>query len=186
MGAYLSHNGALLCTPSLPLSQLSVLWGLMTQDICLKSKCTDFYFFFFDSHLIVHREFLPPGQTVNYAFYKDVSERLRKRVQRVRKNIAGAWVLHHDKAPGHTALSIREFLAKKNIPTHPHPPHSPHLAQCNHFGTVENIQRIVTYELRTLIEYDFRYCNDQWKERWNHCVTSQGSYFGTTCNLKWV
>ena len=32
---------------------------------------------------IVHKEFVPPGQTVNHAFYKDVLERLRKRVQRV-------------------------------------------------------------------------------------------------------
>jgi len=47
------------------------------------------------------------GQTVNHAFYKDVLERLRKRVQRVRTDIADDWVLHHDNAPAHTALSIR-------------------------------------------------------------------------------
>jgi hypothetical protein len=83
-----------------------------------------------------------------------------------------------------TELSIREFLAKKNIPTLPHPPYSPDLAPCDfylfpklksklkghHFGTV-------TDELRTLTESDFRYCSDQWKERWSHCVTSQGPYF---------
>jgi len=33
---------------------------------------------FFDSRGIVHKEFVPPGQTVNHAFYKDVLERLRK------------------------------------------------------------------------------------------------------------
>jgi len=36
---------------------------------------------FFNSCGIVHKEFVPPGQTVNHAFYKDVSERLRKQVQ---------------------------------------------------------------------------------------------------------
>ena len=36
--------------------------------------------FFSDSRGIVHKEFVPPGQTVNHAFYKDVLERLRKRV----------------------------------------------------------------------------------------------------------
>ena len=56
------------------------------------------------------------GQTVNHVFYKDVLERLRKRVQRVRTDIADDWVLHHNNAPAHTALSIREFLAKNNIP----------------------------------------------------------------------
>jgi hypothetical protein len=35
----------------------------------------------------------------------------------------------------------------------------------------------MTDELRTPTENDFRYCHNQWKERWNHCVVSQGSYF---------
>jgi len=47
---------------------------------------------FFDSSCIVHKEFVPPGQTVNHAFYKDVLERLRKLVQRVRTDIADDWV----------------------------------------------------------------------------------------------
>ena len=127
---------------------------------------------------------------VNHAFYKDVLERLRKRVQRVRTDTADDWVLQHDNAPAHTALSIREFLAKKNIPVLPHPLYSPDLAPCDfylfpklksklkgHFGTTENMQKIVTDELNTLTENDFQYCYDQWKKRWNHCVTSQGSYF---------
>jgi hypothetical protein len=59
-------------------------------------------------------------------------------------------VLHHDNAPAHTALSIRELLVKKHIPTLPHPPYSPHLAPCDHFGTAENIRKIMTDELRTL------------------------------------
>jgi histone-lysine N-methyltransferase SETMAR len=111
------------------------------------------FIIYFDSRGIVHKDVLPPGQTVNHAFYKDISERLRKRVQRVRRDIAGDWVLYHDNSPAHTTLSIREFLAKKNILTLPHPPYSPDLAPCDvylfpkfksklkdhHFGTVENI-----------------------------------------------
>jgi hypothetical protein len=62
-------------------------------EVCPNSKCTDFHHFF-DSNGIVRKEFLPPGQRVNHAFYKDVLERLRKRVQGVRKDIAGDWVLH--------------------------------------------------------------------------------------------
>jgi len=130
-------------------------------------------------------------ETVNHAFYKDVLERLRKLVQRVRSDIRDDWVLHYDNPPAHTALSIREFLAKKNIPVLPHPPFSPDLAPCDfyfvpkfklklkghHFGTTENIQKIVTDELHTLTENDLRYCYDQWKKRWNHRVTSRGSYF---------
>jgi len=125
-----------------------------------------------------HKEFVPPGQTVNRAFYKDVLERLRKRVQRVRRDIADEWVLQHDNAPAHTALSIREFLAKKIIPVLPHTPHSPDLTPCDfylfpklksklkghHFRTMENVQKIVTDELNTLTENDLQYCYVKWKK----------------------
>ena len=59
--------------------------------------------FFFDSQGIVHKEFVPPGQTVNQTFYREVLERLRKRVVRVRPGTACTWMLHHDNAPCHTA-----------------------------------------------------------------------------------
>jgi len=119
-----------------------------------RSKVQTMIIVFSDSRGIVHKEFVPPGQTVNHAFYKYVLERLRKGVQRVRADIVDDWVLHHDNAPAHTALSIREFLAKKNIPVLPNYPYSPDLASCNfyllrklksklkghHFGTMESIQ----------------------------------------------
>jgi len=146
---------------------------------------------FFNSRGIVHKEFVPPGLTVNHAFYKDVLEWLQKRVQRAQTDIADDWVLHHENAPAHTALSIREFLVKKNIPVLPHPPYSPDLApydfylfpklklklKGHHFRTMENIQKTVADELQTLTANDFQYCYDQWKKCWNCCVTSQGSYF---------
>ena len=80
------------------------------------------YFFFFYSQGIVHKEFVPPGQTVNQTFYREVLERLRKRVARVRPGTERTWMLHHDNAPCHTAVSINEFLAEKNIPVVPQPP----------------------------------------------------------------
>jgi hypothetical protein len=44
-----------------------------------------------------------------------------------------AWLLHHNNAPCHAALSVREILAKYSIPMVPHPPYSPDLAPCNFF-----------------------------------------------------
>jgi hypothetical protein len=81
-------------------------------------------------------------------------------------------VLHHDNAPAYPALSTREFLAQKNITALPHPHYIPDLVLCDfylfpkfksklkghHFGTMENIQKIVTDELQKLTENDFRYC----------------------------
>ena len=67
---------------------------------------------FFDSQRVVHKEFVPPGQTVNKQYYREVLELLRKRVHRVWPEIADTWMLHHDDAPCHTTISVNEFLAK--------------------------------------------------------------------------
>jgi len=45
-----------------------------------KSRVKTMIIVFFDSRGFVHKDFVPPGQTVNRAFYKDVLERLPKRV----------------------------------------------------------------------------------------------------------
>jgi hypothetical protein len=34
----------------------------------------------------------------------------------------GSWIVHHNNVPAHTALSIKQFLAKHSIPTPPQPP----------------------------------------------------------------
>ena len=85
-----------------------------------KSKIKSMLICFFDIQGIVHKEFVPPGQTVNPSFYREVLERLRKRVARMRPGIARTWMLHHDNAY-HTAVSINEFLAEKSIPVFPQP-----------------------------------------------------------------
>lgn len=140
---------------------------------------------------IVHKEFVPQGQTVNQHFYREVLEKLRKRVIRVRPNIKNNWVLHHDNAPCHTAISINEFLASKNIPVAPQPPYSPDLSPCDfflfprlknhlkgtHFGTLENIQTAVTNQLKAIPVSEFQHCYEDWKNRLQRCVASQGSYF---------
>jgi hypothetical protein len=47
------------------------------------------------------------------------------------------WILHHDNAPAHGALRVREFLAKKSTTKMDHPPHSPDLATAI-FGSFQN------------------------------------------------
>jgi len=88
---------------------------------------------FFYSKVIVHKEFVSPGQTVNQIFYLQVLERLRNRVVRVRREIANTWLLHHDNAPSHTSFAVTEFLAQYNITTLPHSPYSRDLAPCDFF-----------------------------------------------------
>jgi hypothetical protein len=69
-----------------------------------KSKLNTMVVIFFDSRGVVHKEFVPPGVTVNQKYFLEVQDRLRKRVRMV---IAGDWILHGDNAPAHTALSVR-------------------------------------------------------------------------------
>jgi hypothetical protein len=46
---------------------------------------------------------------------------------------SGQWFLHNDNSSAHSALSIREFLAKNNVIVIPHPPCSPDSAQYDFF-----------------------------------------------------
>ena len=140
---------------------------------------------------MVHKEFVPPGQTVNQTFYREVLARLRKRVARVRPGIARTWMLHHDNAPYHTAVSINEFLAEKAFMWFLSPPirrisvpvsfflfhRLKNRLKGRHFGTLDNIQKTVTDELKGFPAEAFQHCCEQWKQRFRRCAAVQGNYF---------
>lgn len=54
-------------------------------------------------------------KTVDEAIFREVLERLKTKVTRVRPGIARSWMLQHDNALGHTAISINEVLTRKCI-----------------------------------------------------------------------
>lgn len=83
------------------------------------------------------------------------------------------------------------FLASKYIPVTPQPHYSPDLSPCDisvpkieknlkgrHFGTLQNIQTAVNDQLKAIQVSEFQHCYEEWKNRLQHCVASQGSYFG--------
>lgn len=90
----------------------------------------------------------PQGQTVNENFYKEVLEKLRKRIIRVRSNIKNTWVLHHDNVPCYTTTSINQFLTIKNIPMAPQPLY--YLCSCDFYlSTITNsLQRTALWDTR--------------------------------------
>jgi len=99
---------------------------------------------FFDIRGIIHYEFVPTRQTVNQVYCLEVLERLREKVRWKRPELFAnnSWILHHDSAPVHTALSVREFLATKQITVLEHPVYSPDLAP-NDFFLCPKIKEIL-------------------------------------------
>ncbi|UYV73875.1 hypothetical protein LAZ67_11001236 [Cordylochernes scorpioides] len=85
---------------------------------------------FFDCRGVVHHEFLPQGRTVNKEYYLQVMRNLREAIRQKRPDLwkNKNWLLHHDNAPAHTSLLVRDFLAKNNTLMMPQPPYSPDLA----------------------------------------------------------
>lgn len=148
---------------------------------------------FFDIQGIVHREFVPRGQTVNQEFYLGVLKRLRERVRRTRPELwrSGEWLIHHDNAPAHTALRIRQFLTSHGMTLVPHPPYSPDLAPADfflfprmkrdlkgrRFDTVEDVIAASTGALNSIQVEEFQRCFEQWKQRLDKCISSNGEYF---------
>jgi len=148
---------------------------------------------FFDLKGIVHKEFVPPGQTVNAAFYVEVLRRLRENVRRKRPDQwqNNTWLLRRHNAPAHAALLTRRFLTDNNMTVVPQPPYSPDLAPSGlfsfpklkmklkgrRFQTVEEIQAELQAVLNTLRENDFQECFKNWQRRWDRCQTSEGDYF---------
>jgi hypothetical protein len=84
-----------------------------------------------------------------------------------------------------------DFLAKHSIPVVPHPPYSPDLAPCDfflfprlkstlrgkRFQDVSEIHLNMTRHLQAIPEQAYQTCIEKWKDRWNHCIQSGGSYF---------
>ena len=74
---------------------------------------------FMDYSGVVHHEFLPEGQTVNKEYYLSVMRSLREAIRQKRPNLwaNNLWILHHDNAPLHNAIVIREHLTKNETNT---------------------------------------------------------------------
>ena len=141
---------------------------------------------------IIHREFLLQGQTVNKEFYCDVLRRLGENIRRKRADLwrAQKWILHDDNAPCHRALLVREFLAKHNTPSLPHPPYSSDLVPVafflfprmklklkgRRFGTIDEIPNESQRVLDSHTNEDFQTAFWEWQNRWTRCNDAQGNY----------
>ena len=80
---------------------------------------------FFDSKGIIHKEFLPSGQTMTGEYYFHILKRLLARIRRIRPEYRdeSSWCFLHDNGPPHTSLIVRRLLAKNNVCVLNHPPY---------------------------------------------------------------
>jgi transposase len=123
----------------------------------------------------------------------EVLKRLREKVRRKRPELFAnnSWILHHDNAPAHTALSVREFLATKQITVLEHPAYSPDLApndfflspkikeilKARYFDDIDDTRNNTTAALKAIPQNQFQNCFEGWTGRWHRCIASQGEYF---------
>ncbi|CAH2096444.1 unnamed protein product [Euphydryas editha] len=158
-----------------------------------KSKIKVMLTVFFDHRGVVHSEFLPTGQTVNKEYYLSVMRRLREAIRKKRPKLwaDNSWFLHHDNAPSHTGLILREFFTKNSTNILPQPPYSPDAAPCdfwlfsklkrplrgNRFDSIEDIKRESLRSFKAIPEIDFNNCFEEWKKRWQKCIAAGGDYF---------
>jgi hypothetical protein len=144
---------------------------------------------FFNAQGVIHREFVPEGQTVNGQFYLCVMERLLKRIRRVRPEFHNSkeWFLLHDIAPAHTAGFVARFLAIKQLTLLHHPSYSPDLAPADffpfpklksqlkrkRFQDVSTIQADVTDQIRSIPKDSFKKSFQSLYERCKLCIDRQ-------------
>ena len=148
---------------------------------------------FFDHYGLVHHELVLQGQTVNQLFHKEVLTHLVNKIRQKRRAswARKTWILHHDNAPDHKVLSLKQFLVSKEITTLHHPPDLPDLALCDffllpllkrifkgtHFKGVEDIKTSMTNHLKTITKEEFSQCFKAWSTRMEKCIKPNGEYF---------
>jgi hypothetical protein len=147
-------------------------------------SCPSVVFFFLRG--LVQHEFVPHGRTVNAAFNVEVLKLLHECVRRVRRELwtEKNWILHHDSAPLHLVLIVREFFSK-NDDYHGSPflftqfsplrrfflfPKVETIVRGEHFGDVENIKCGTARLLKNLTSQDMQHYFLQWKKHWAKCI----------------
>jgi transposase len=123
----------------------------------------------------------------------EVLKRLCEKVRRKRPELFAnnSWILHQENAAAHTALSVREFLAIKQMTVLELPAYSPDLAtnafflfpkikeilKGRYFDDIDDIRNNTTAALKAIPQNQFQNCSEEWTRRWHRCIASQGEYF---------
>ena len=137
-------------------------------------------------------EWVQSTQTVNQQYYIEVLIKLCECVRRKWPELwTNGWILQQDNAPAHNAMSVKQFLANKNITVLENPSYSRDLAPCDFYlfpkiksviqGThsvfVQNVKPKTVEILNSFTEHDLWNSFEHWQHRMQLCVNSEGNYF---------
>jgi len=132
-------------------------------------------------------------QSTKFTIWKYILGKLHEKVRRKRPELFAnnSWILHHDNAPAHTALSVREFLATKQITVLEHPAYSldldpsdfflflkiKEILKGRHFDDIDDIRSNTTAALKAIPQNQVQNCFEGLTRCWHWCIASQGEYF---------
>lgn len=133
---------------------------------------------------------VPRGTTVNAEYIVGALKMFLKRLRQKRPElIKNGFILHWDNAPVHTAQTVQQFLAKKNIEVLAHPPYSPDLAPADYFlfprvkaDLAGEFLDAETFKTRwdgvvnTITKEQFGEAYQKWVHRHEKCVQLDGDY----------
>jgi hypothetical protein len=141
---------------------------------------------FFDTKVIVQKEFALTGQIVNSSYYCDGLRRLHKNMRRLcpefwKKELA----LNHDNASYPVSLFFfhQESLDQNNMTVVPHPHRFSLFSRLKiklkgrHFDATEVKEAESQAVLNTLTEHYFQDAFKKWQKRWERCICEEGGYF---------
>ena len=108
-----------------------------------------------------------------WKYWKGCVKKLDGKTQNFANN---SWILHHDNTPAHTALSVREVLATKQITVLEHPAYSPDLGPSDfflfpkikeilkgrYFDDTDDIRINTTAALKAIPQNQFQNCFEGW------------------------
>jgi len=157
-----------------------------------KSRVKTMLVIFFNWQGVIHKEFVPEGETIKAVYYKGVMERLLNRIRLVRPSMceSGDWFLLHDNALSHNTTIVKQFLAQRKVTVLDHPLYSPDLAPADYFlfpkvkshlkerlfESISDIQKAMTSTLNTIAKDDFYKGIQKLYDRANLCVRLEGMY----------
>jgi len=100
-----------------------------------KSRVKTMLVIFFDWQGVIHKDFVPEGETIHAVYYRGVMERLLNKIRPVRPGMceSGDWFLSRHNAPSHNATIAEQFLVRRKMTVLDHPPYSPDLAPADYF-----------------------------------------------------